>query len=38
MIFVAAGITLVLTLVALFLMPEKELRGREEHAAPVLAE
>ncbi|TPI23095.1 MDR family MFS transporter [Mesorhizobium sp. B4-1-1] len=38
MIFVAAGIMLVLALVVLFLMPEKELRGRDEHAAPVLAE
>ncbi|WP_027166340.1 MDR family MFS transporter [Mesorhizobium sp. WSM3224] len=38
MIFVAAGITLVLALIVLFLMPEKELRGRDEHAAPVLAE
>ncbi|TPI63331.1 MFS transporter [Mesorhizobium sp. B3-1-7] len=38
MIFVAAGIMLVLALAVLFLMPEKELRGRDEHAAPVLAE
>ncbi|TPJ35479.1 MDR family MFS transporter [Mesorhizobium sp. B2-8-3] len=38
MIFVAAGFMLVLALVVLFLMPEKELRGRDEHAAPVLAE
>jgi len=38
MIFIAAGITLVLALVAMALMPEKPLRGRDEAAAPVLAE
>jgi MFS family permease len=38
MIFLTAGITLVLALIVLFLMPEKALRGRDEHAAPVLAE
>ena len=38
MIFLTAGITLVLALVAIALMPEKPLRGRDEHAAPVLAE
>ncbi|MDX8451737.1 MDR family MFS transporter [Mesorhizobium sp. VK9D] len=38
MIFVTAGVTLVLALIALFLMPEKALRGRDEHIAPVLAE
>ncbi|MDX8528264.1 MDR family MFS transporter [Mesorhizobium sp. MSK_1335] len=38
MIFVTAGITLVLALIVLFLMPEKELRGRDENAASVLAE
>ncbi|KUM27607.1 MFS transporter [Mesorhizobium loti] len=38
MIFVTAGITLVLALVALALMPEKPLRGHAEHAAPVLSE
>ncbi|PBB43102.1 MFS transporter [Mesorhizobium sp. WSM3866] len=38
MIFLTAGITLVLALIALALMPEKPLRGKDEHAAPVLAE
>jgi len=38
MIFVAAGIMLVLALITLALMPEKELRGHEERAAPALAE
>ncbi|SFO77817.1 drug resistance transporter, EmrB/QacA subfamily [Mesorhizobium sp. NFR06] len=38
MIFITAGITLVLALATLALMPEKPLRGRDEHAAPVLAE
>lgn len=38
MIFLTAGITLVLALTALALMPEKPLRGKDEHAAPVLAE
>ncbi|AZO75276.1 MAG: MFS transporter [Mesorhizobium sp.] len=38
MIFLAAGITLVLALIALALMPEKPLRGKEVDAAPVLAE
>ncbi|TIW14458.1 MAG: MFS transporter, partial [Mesorhizobium sp.] len=38
MIFLTAGITLVLALVTLALMPEKPLRGHDEHAAPVLAE
>ena len=38
MIFVAAGIMLVLALATLALMPEKELRGHEERAAPALAE
>ena len=38
MIFVTAGITLVLALVALALMPEKPLRGHAEHSAPVLSE
>lgn len=38
MIFLTAGITLVLALTALALMPEKPLRGKEEDAAPVLAE
>lgn len=38
MIFLTAGITIVLALVTLALMPEKPLRGRDEHAAPVLAE
>ena len=38
MIFLTAGLTLVLALIVLFLMPEKALRGRDEHAAPVLAE
>ncbi|MBW8909152.1 MAG: MFS transporter [Mesorhizobium sp.] len=38
MIFLTTGITLVLALIVLALMPEKELRGRDEHAAPVLAE
>ena len=38
MIFLTAGATLVLALIVLFLMPEKALRGRDEHAAPVLAE
>ncbi|PBB65754.1 MFS transporter [Mesorhizobium sp. WSM4312] len=38
MIFITAGITLVLALVAMMLMPEKALRGRDEAVAPVLAE
>ncbi|MDX8464565.1 MDR family MFS transporter [Mesorhizobium sp. VK23B] len=38
MIFLTAGITLVLALIALALMPEKPLRGKDEPAAPVLAE
>ncbi|RUU48841.1 MFS transporter, partial [Mesorhizobium sp. M2C.T.Ca.TU.002.02.1.1] len=38
MIFLTAGITLVLALITLAVMPEKELRGHDEHAAPVLAE
>ncbi|TPN88236.1 MFS transporter [Mesorhizobium sp. CU2] len=38
MIFLTAGVTLVLGLIVIFLMPEKPLRGRDEHAAPVLAE
>jgi hypothetical protein len=38
MIFLTAGITLVLALITLALMPEKELRGHDENAAPVLAE
>ena len=38
MIFLTAGITLVLALIALALMPEKPLRGRDEQAAPALAE
>jgi len=38
MIFLTAGITLVLALVVLALMPEKPLRGRADHAAPVLSE
>ncbi|TIU49096.1 MAG: MFS transporter, partial [Mesorhizobium sp.] len=38
MIFLTTGITLVPALIVLALMPEKELRGRDEHAAPVLAE
>ncbi|MBZ9770168.1 MFS transporter [Mesorhizobium sp. CA6] len=38
MIFVAAGATLVLALITLALMPEKELRGHDEQTAPALAE
>jgi hypothetical protein len=38
MIFITAGVTLVLALITLTLMPEKPLRGRDEHPAPVLAE
>lgn len=38
MIFLTAGITLVLALVALALMPEKPLRGHPEQAAPALSE
>ncbi|RWL43860.1 MAG: MFS transporter [Mesorhizobium sp.] len=38
MIFLTAGVTLVLALIALALMPEKPLRGHDEQAAPVLAE
>ncbi|TPI15331.1 MFS transporter [Mesorhizobium sp. B4-1-3] len=38
MIFLTAGVTLVLALITLALMPEKELRGHNENAAPVLAE
>ena len=38
MIFLTAGIMLVLGLIVIFLMPERPLRGRDEHAAPVLAE
>ncbi len=38
MIFIAAGITLILSLAMLSLMPEKPLRGRQEHAAPVLGD
>ncbi|MFK0688253.1 MDR family MFS transporter [Mesorhizobium sp. IMUNJ 23033] len=38
MIFLVAAVTLVLALAALALMPEKPLRGRDEAAAPVLAE
>lgn len=38
MIFITAGITLVLALIMLALMPEKPLRGQAEHAAPVLSE
>jgi EmrB/QacA subfamily drug resistance transporter len=37
MIFLVAGATLFLAFVALWLMPEKELRGRAEHA-PVIAD
>jgi MFS family permease len=37
MIFLVAGATLFLAFIALWLMPEKELRGRAEHA-PVIAE
>ncbi|MDG4894730.1 MDR family MFS transporter [Mesorhizobium sp. WSM4976] len=38
MIFLTAGVTLVLALIALALMPEKPLRGHDEQPAPVLAE
>ncbi|TIP41087.1 MAG: MFS transporter, partial [Mesorhizobium sp.] len=38
MIFLTAGVTLVLALIALALMPEKPLRGHDEQAAPALAE
>jgi EmrB/QacA subfamily drug resistance transporter len=38
MIFVTAGITLMLALAMLALMPEKPLRGYAEHDAPVLSE
>lgn len=38
MIFLIAGVTLVLALIAVALMPEKPLRGQDEQAAPVLAE
>ncbi|MBZ9819882.1 MDR family MFS transporter [Mesorhizobium sp. CA4] len=38
MIFLTAGITLVLALITLAVMPEKELRGHDENAARVIAE
>ncbi len=38
MIFLAAALTLMLSLITLALMPEKSLRGRDEAEAPVLVE